>query len=43
MRQLDKLEAMLALATDDVRGEVAPLLADLLSIPTGGRYSPAPR
>jgi class 3 adenylate cyclase/predicted ATPase len=39
-RQLDKLEAMIALATDDVRGEPAPLLADLLAIPTGGRYLP---
>ena len=31
---------MIALATDDVRGEAAPLLADLLAIPTGGRYPP---
>ena len=38
-RQLDKLEALLALATDDVPA-VAPLLADLLGIPTGGRYPP---
>jgi class 3 adenylate cyclase/predicted ATPase len=38
-RQLDKLEALLALATDNVR-EVAPLLADLVAIPTGGRYPP---
>jgi predicted ATPase/class 3 adenylate cyclase len=37
--QLDKLEAMLALATDDVH-ESAPVLADLLAIPTGGRYPP---
>ena len=38
-RQLDKLEAMLALATEDVR-EAAPLLADLLAIPAVGRYPP---
>ncbi len=38
-RQLDKLEALLALATDNVR-EVAPLLAALLAIPTGDRYPP---
>ena len=38
-RQLDKLEAMLALATADVRG-AASLLADLLAIPTVGRYPP---
>ena len=37
--QLDNLEAMLTLATDDVRGS-APVLADLLAIPTGERYSP---
>ncbi|MGK9232551.1 AAA family ATPase [Inquilinus limosus] len=37
--QLLKLEAMLALATDDVR-ESVPLLADLLAIPTGQRYGP---
>ena len=37
--QLDKLEAMLALATDDVH-ESIPLLADLLAIPTGERYRP---
>ena len=37
--QLDKLEAMLALGTDDVQ-ESAPLLADLLAIPTGQRYGP---
>jgi class 3 adenylate cyclase/predicted ATPase len=35
--RLAKLEAVLALATDDL-GEVVPLLADLLSVPTGGRY-----
>ena len=34
-RQLDKLEAMLALATEDVR-EARPLLADLLAIPAVG-------
>jgi class 3 adenylate cyclase/predicted ATPase len=34
---LDRLEAMLALATEDV-GACAPPLADLLGIPTGGRY-----
>ncbi|MCK1606571.1 AAA family ATPase [Bradyrhizobium sp. 166] len=38
-QQLDKLEAMLALATSDVH-ESAPVLADLLAIPTGERYSP---
>jgi class 3 adenylate cyclase/predicted ATPase len=38
-RQLDKLEALLALAAEDV-GEVAPLVADLLAIPTEGRYPP---
>lgn len=37
--QLDNLEAMLTLATDDLRGS-APVLADLLAIPTGKRYSP---
>lgn len=37
--QLDKLEAMLALATDAVH-ESAPILADLLAIPTGERYPP---
>jgi class 3 adenylate cyclase/predicted ATPase len=36
-RQLDKLEAMLALAVQDVR-EGAALLADLLGIPAAGRY-----
>ncbi len=36
-RQLDKLEALLALGTTDVR-DVAPLIAHLLSIPTGERY-----
>jgi class 3 adenylate cyclase len=38
-RQLDKLETMLALAVENVQ-ESAPLLADLLAIPTGGRYRP---
>jgi class 3 adenylate cyclase/predicted ATPase len=38
-QQLEKLEALLALATEDVPA-VAPLLADLLSIPTGNRYPP---
>jgi class 3 adenylate cyclase len=36
-QRLDKLEVVLAQATNDVR-EVAPLLAELLSIPTGDRY-----
>src|SRR3984893_3417977 len=36
-QRLAKLEAVLALATNDLR-EVVPLLADLLSIPTGDRY-----
>ena len=36
-RRLAKLEAVLAQATNDL-SEVAPLLADLLSIPTGERY-----
>lgn len=36
-QQLDKLEAMLTLATAEVRAS-APVLADLLAIPTGGRY-----
>ncbi|HXB77130.1 MAG TPA: adenylate/guanylate cyclase domain-containing protein [Bradyrhizobium sp.] len=38
-RQLDTLEAMLALAVENVQ-ESAPLFADLLAIPTGGRYRP---
>jgi len=38
-QRLAKLEAVLAQATDDL-GEVVPLLADLLSIPTGDRYPP---
>ena len=37
--RLDKLHAVLALATNDL-AEAAPLLADLLSIPTGDRYPP---
>ncbi len=37
--RLDKLEAVLAQATDDL-GEVVPLLAALLSIPAGERYPP---
>jgi class 3 adenylate cyclase len=36
-QRLNKLEALLAQATNDVGG-VAPLFADLLSIPTGERY-----
>jgi len=35
--QLDKLTAMLARATDDLT-EAAPLIANLLSVPTGDRY-----
>jgi DNA-binding response OmpR family regulator/class 3 adenylate cyclase/predicted ATPase len=38
-QRLIKLEAALAQATKNV-GEAAPLLADLLSIPTGDRYPP---
>jgi class 3 adenylate cyclase len=37
--RLDKLEAVLAQATNDL-GEATPLLAALLSIPTGERYPP---
>lgn len=37
--KLSKLEALLALSTDDVGG-VAPLLAALLSVPVGNRYPP---
>jgi len=37
--KLDKLEALLAQATNSVR-ELAPLLASLLSIATGKRYAP---
>jgi class 3 adenylate cyclase/tetratricopeptide (TPR) repeat protein len=36
-QRLDKLEAVLAHATNNL-GEAASLIADLLSIPTGGRY-----
>jgi class 3 adenylate cyclase/tetratricopeptide (TPR) repeat protein len=38
-QRLDKLEAVLAQATNDL-GEAVPLLAALLSIPTGDRYAP---
>jgi predicted ATPase len=38
-QRLDKLDAVLAQATNDL-GEAAPLLAALLSIPTGERYPP---
>jgi class 3 adenylate cyclase/predicted ATPase len=38
-RRLDKLEALLAQSTEDLRGTV-PLLAALLSIPAGERYPP---
>jgi class 3 adenylate cyclase len=38
-QRLAKLEAVLAQGTNDL-SEVVPLLADLLSIPTGDRYSP---
>jgi class 3 adenylate cyclase/tetratricopeptide (TPR) repeat protein len=38
-QQLNKLEAMLGQATDDL-GDAVPLLAALLSIPTGHRYPP---
>ncbi|UPT96081.1 AAA family ATPase [Bradyrhizobium barranii subsp. apii] len=37
--RLAKLEAVLVRATDDL-GEALSLLADLLAIPTGGRYRP---
>jgi predicted ATPase len=37
-QQLAKLETLLAESTDDL-DEVVPLLADLLSIPTDGRYA----
>jgi class 3 adenylate cyclase len=36
-QRLEKLEAVLLQATNDIN-EIAPLLADLLSIPTGSRY-----
>ena len=38
-QRLDKMEAVLAEGTDDVK-RVAPLFAELLSIPTVGRYPP---
>ena len=38
-QKLDKLDAMLGRATDDL-AEAAPLIAELLSIPTEGRYPP---
>ena len=38
-QKLDKLEAVIAQATNDF-GETVPLLAALLSIPTGDRYPP---
>jgi len=38
-QRLSKLEAVLAQGTKDLR-EAVPLLADLLSIPTGDRYPP---
>jgi class 3 adenylate cyclase/predicted ATPase len=38
-QKLDKLEAVLARATDDL-GEAAPLIAELFSMPTEGRYKP---
>jgi predicted ATPase/class 3 adenylate cyclase len=38
-QRLDKLEVVLAQATSDLE-EVTPLIADLLSIPTGDRYPP---
>ena len=38
-QRLNKLETVLAQGTNDV-GEAVPLLAALLSIPTGNRYPP---
>jgi tetratricopeptide (TPR) repeat protein len=38
-QRLGKLEAVLALATNDL-DEVVPLAAEMLSVQTGGRYSP---
>ena len=38
-QQLDKIESLLALATERAR-EFAPLIADLLGIPAGERYPP---
>ena len=37
--RLDKLEALLARATNDLQ-EAAPLIAELLSLPAGERYAP---
>jgi class 3 adenylate cyclase/tetratricopeptide (TPR) repeat protein len=37
--RLDKLEVVLSQATNDL-SDVAPLIADLLSVPTGDRYPP---
>jgi class 3 adenylate cyclase len=39
VQRLDKLETVLAQGTNDL-AEAVPLLADLLSIPTGARYPP---
>ena len=38
-QRLTKLEALLAQATNEI-SDIAPLIADLLSIPTGDRYPP---
>jgi len=38
-QKLTKLEAVLSQATNDLK-EVVPIVADLMSIPTGDRYSP---
>jgi predicted ATPase len=38
-QRLDKLETVLSRGTNDL-SEVVPLLAELLSIPTGDRYPP---
>jgi predicted ATPase len=38
-QRLDKLEVVLGQATNDL-SDVAPLIADLLSVPTGDRYPP---
>jgi DNA-binding SARP family transcriptional activator/class 3 adenylate cyclase/tetratricopeptide (TPR) repeat protein len=38
-QRLDRLEAVLAQTSKDLKG-VAPLIADLLSVPTGDRYPP---
>src|SRR5215471_11312733 len=37
-RRLDRVEALLGRATGDL-GEAAPLIANLLSVPSGGRYA----